>query len=203
MQKYVIEARQLLALAIPVILAQIAQTAMGFVDTVMAGGYSATDMAAVAIGTSIWLPAILFGHGLLLALTPVIAQLNGSGRRDRIAHQIRQGFWLAGSVSVLIMVVLWNAGYIIRSMHNIDPALADRMVFEVGLTETRPLHTLLSEREFSVFERLAQGANVNDIAQQLALSSKTISTHKARLMQKLKVNSLAELVKYAMEHKLV
>ncbi len=118
MQKYTSEARQLLALAIPVILAQVAQTAMGFVDTVMAGGYSATDMAAVAIGTSIWLPAILFGHGLLLALTPVIAQLNGSGRRERIAHQVRQGFWLAGFVSVLVMIVLWNAGYIIRSMHN-------------------------------------------------------------------------------------
>ncbi|MFK3659379.1 MdtK family multidrug efflux MATE transporter [Scandinavium sp. NPDC088450] len=128
MQKYVSEARQLLALAIPVILAQVAQTAMGFVDTVMAGGYSATDMAAVAIGTSIWLPAILFGHGLLLALTPVIAQLNGSGRRDRIGHQVRQGFWLASSVSVLVMVVLWNAGYIIRSMHNIDPELADKAV---------------------------------------------------------------------------
>lgn len=128
MQKYFIEARQLLALAIPVILAQVAQTAMGFVDTVMAGGYSATDMAAVAIGTSIWLPAILFGHGLLLALTPVIAQLNGSGRRERIAAQVSQGFWLAGIVSVLIMVVLWNAGYIIRSMHNIDPALADKAV---------------------------------------------------------------------------
>lgn len=125
-QKYTSEARQLLALAIPVILAQVAQTAMGFVDTVMAGGYSATDMAAVAIGTSIWLPAILFGHGLLLALTPVIAQLNGSGRRERIAHQVRQGFWLAGFVSVLVMIVLWNAGYIIRSMHNIDPALADK-----------------------------------------------------------------------------
>lgn len=128
MQKYTSEARQLLALAIPVILAQVAQTAMGFVDTVMAGGYSATDMAAVAIGTSIWLPAILFGHGLLLALTPVIAQLNGSGRRERIAHQVRQGFWLAGFVSVLVMIVLWNAGYIIRSMHNIDPALADKAV---------------------------------------------------------------------------
>ncbi len=128
MQKYYIEARQLLALAIPVILAQIAQTAMGFVDTVMAGGYSATDMAAVAIGTSIWLPAILFGHGLLLALTPVIAQLNGSGRRDRIAQQVRQGFWLAGFVSVLIMIVLWNAGHIIHAMHNIDPELADKAV---------------------------------------------------------------------------
>jgi len=127
-QKYITEARQLLALAIPVIIAQVAQTAMGFVDTVMAGGYSATDMAAVAIGTSIWLPAILFGHGLLLALTPVIAQFNGSGRRDRIAHQVRQGFWLAGLVSILIMVVLWNAGHIIHAMHNIDPQLAEKAV---------------------------------------------------------------------------
>ncbi|MFZ3388182.1 MdtK family multidrug efflux MATE transporter [Buttiauxella gaviniae] len=128
MQKYIVEARQLLALAIPVILAQIAQTSMGFVDTVMAGGYSATDMAAVAIGTSIWLPAILFGHGLLMALTPTVAQLNGSGRRERIAHQIRQGFWLAGFVSALIMIVLWNAGHIIHAMKNIDPELADKAV---------------------------------------------------------------------------
>ncbi|MGP3594127.1 MdtK family multidrug efflux MATE transporter [Vagococcus sp. WN89Y] len=128
MQKYVTEARQLLALALPVIFAQVAQTSMGFVDTVMAGGYSATDMAAVAIGTSIWLPAILFGHGLLLALTPVIAQLNGSGRRERIAHQVGQGFWLAALVSAAIMLVLWNAGHIIRSMHNIDPLMAEKAV---------------------------------------------------------------------------
>ncbi|MGL4194673.1 MAG: MATE family efflux transporter, partial [Edwardsiella piscicida] len=88
MQKYWREARSLLALAIPVIIAQIAQTAMGFVDTIMAGSVSATDMAAVAVGTSIWLPTILFGHGLLLALTPVIAQLNGAGKRPSIPHQV-------------------------------------------------------------------------------------------------------------------
>jgi len=125
-QKYLTEARQLLALAIPVILAQVAQTAMGFVDTIMAGAVSATDMAAVAVGTSIWLPAILFGHGVLLALTPTIAQLNGSGRRERIAEQLRQGFWLAFFLSLLIMLVLWNAGYVIRSMHDIDPLLAEK-----------------------------------------------------------------------------
>lgn len=85
----------------------------------------------------------------------------------------------------------------------IDPDLADRMVFEVSLTDDRPPHALLSEREFSVFKRLVEGANVNDIAQQMALSSKTISTHKARLMQKLKVQSVADLVKYAVEHRLV
>jgi len=128
MQKYLVEARKLLALAIPVIIAQVALSSMGFVDTVMAGGYSATDMAAVAIGTSIWLPAILFGHGLLLALTPTIAQLNGSARRERIAHQVRQGFWLAGFLSLLVMIVLWNAGHIINAMDNVDPVLAEKAV---------------------------------------------------------------------------
>ncbi|MGL5121509.1 MAG: MATE family efflux transporter, partial [Plesiomonas shigelloides] len=86
MQRYRLEAKSLLKLAIPVLIAQVAQTSMGFIDTVMAGKVSAADMAAVAVASSIWLPAILFGHGLLMALTPVIAQLNGSGRRDRIGH---------------------------------------------------------------------------------------------------------------------
>ena len=126
MQKYLTEARQLLILAIPVILAQVAQTAIGFVDTVMAGAVSATDMAAVAVGTSIWMPSILFGHGLLLALTPVIAQMNGSGRRDHIASQVRQGYWLAGFSSVIIMIVLYNAGYLIGAMDNVDAELAEK-----------------------------------------------------------------------------
>ncbi|WP_057640693.1 MATE family efflux transporter [Yersinia enterocolitica] len=128
MQKYIVEARSLLALAIPVVIAQLSQTAMGVVDTIMAGSVSATDMAAGAGGTSIWLPAILFGHGLLLALTPTVAQLNGSGRRNQIAHQVRQGFWLAFCVSVLIMVVIYNSDHIIMRMHNIDPVLADKAV---------------------------------------------------------------------------
>ena len=135
MQKYLTEARQLLALALPVIIAQVAQTAMGFVDTIMAGAVSATDMAAVAVGTSVWLPAILFGHGLLLSLTPVVAQYNGSGRRDRIAFQVRQAYWLAALAAIFIMLVLYNAGFMIHAMHDIDPALADKAV--------RYLHALL------------------------------------------------------------
>ncbi|MNP41897.1 putative transcriptional regulator [compost metagenome] len=49
---------------------------------------------------------------------------------------------------------------------------------------------------------MVQGEGVNEIAQQLAVSNKTISTHKARLMQKLGAHSVADLVKYAVEHKL-
>ncbi|MCI4186611.1 MATE family efflux transporter [Dickeya dianthicola] len=128
MQKYLSEARHLLALAIPVIIAQVSQTSMGVVDTIMAGSYSATDMAAVAVGTSIWLPAILFGHGLLMALTPVVANLNGSGRRDRIAHQTQQAFLLAAAISILTMIVLYQGKYVINLMHDGAPELADKAV---------------------------------------------------------------------------
>lgn len=126
MQKYFTEARQLLGLAIPVILAQVAQTAMGFVDTIMAGSVSATDMAAVAIGTSIWLPVILFGQGLLLALTPTVAHLNGSGRRNKIIFQVHQAIWLAVFLSILTIIILWNAGLLLRHLSDIDPQLGDK-----------------------------------------------------------------------------
>ncbi len=128
MQKYRLEARSLLALAIPVIIAQVSQTAMGVVDTIMAGAVNAVEMSAVAVGTSIWMPAILFGHGLLLAMTPIIAQYNGSGRRDKIAHLVRQGYWLALFVSLLIIAVLYFSKHIIGQMHNIDPVLAEKAV---------------------------------------------------------------------------
>ncbi|RLM21265.1 MATE family efflux transporter [Brenneria alni] len=128
MQKYLSEARKSLALAVPVIIAQVSQTSMGVVDTIIAGSYSATDMAAVAVGTSIWLPAILFGHGLLLALTPVVAQLNGSGRRDHIAHQVQQSFFLALMVSLLIMLALYQGEHIIRLMNGDAPELAEKAV---------------------------------------------------------------------------
>ena len=54
-----------------------------------------------------------------------------------------------------------------------------------------------------MFERLVRGEGVNEIAQHLSVSSKTVSTHKARLMQKLNLHSVADLVKYAVEHKLI
>lgn len=119
------EARQLLRLAIPVILAQVSQTAMGVLDTVMAGAVSATDMAAVAIGTSIWLPVILLGQGILMALTPVVAQLNGAGRRNAISQQVSQACWLAAGISVLALLILWQAGKLIAMMPSVDPHLAD------------------------------------------------------------------------------
>ncbi len=122
-----IETKSIIKLGIPVFIAHLAQTAMGFVDTVMAGGVSPIDMAAVAVASSIWLPSILFGIGVLFAITPIIAQLNGSGRQHLIAFQVQQGIYLALLLSLPIVFILYNAGSIVSAM-DIEPQLAEKTI---------------------------------------------------------------------------
>ncbi len=88
--RYKIELRKQLKLFLPVLLTQIAQTSFSFVDTVMTGRVSATDMAAVALSASLWLPILLFGQGVLLAVTPAVAQLRGKARERRIQQNSTQ-----------------------------------------------------------------------------------------------------------------
>ncbi|GAB6262469.1 MATE family efflux transporter [Photobacterium sp. R1] len=116
MHFYRLETKRLLKLAIPVLIASVAQTAMSFIDTVMAGSVSATDMAAVSVASSIWMPAILFGIGVLLAMVPIVAQLNGSGQKEKIPFQVQHSFLLALLLSVPVILVLYNAGVLIDYM---------------------------------------------------------------------------------------
>lgn len=82
----------------------------------------------------------------------------------------------------------------------IAPELAEKMVFNATSTAQRLPHSLLSDRELEVFRLLIAGKGVNEIAAQLAISNKTVSTHKVRLMEKMNLSSMADLVRYAMEH---
>lgn len=85
----------------------------------------------------------------------------------------------------------------------IVPELAEKLVFDMSLGSEKLPHTLLSDRELEVFRLLAAGKGVNDIAAQLCISNKTVSTHKTRLMEKMNLGSTAELVRYAIEHGLL
>lgn len=96
----------LLKLSSPVFIASVAQTGMGVVDTLMAGGVSANDMAAVSIAASLWLPTILFGVGLLMAQIPVIAALFGAEQQERVANTTQQGIYMALLLSLPIIAVL-------------------------------------------------------------------------------------------------
>ncbi len=127
MHRYRKEAKQLIKLATPVLIASITQSGMGFVDTVMAGGVSATDMAAVAVAASIWFPTILFGAGLLMALVPVVAQLNGAGKTDRVSFEIHQGFWLAIFLTIPIAIILLQT-QVILGMMDIEEQMAQKTI---------------------------------------------------------------------------
>ncbi|HUE92389.1 MATE family efflux transporter [Pseudomonas sp.] len=118
------EAYSLLKLATPIIIAQLANTAMGFVDTVMAGRVSPQDLAAVALGNSIWVPVFLLMTGILLATTPKVAQRFGAGSHGEIGPLVRQALWLALGVGLAAAVLLWNAEIILTLM-NIDPSLIE------------------------------------------------------------------------------
>lgn len=82
--------------------------------------------------------------------------------------------------------------------------LADRLAQDAltGKPEEEP-HAQLTKREYEIFLDLARGMNVGDIAEKLSVSSKTVSTHKARLMEKLNAKSISDLVRYALSQDLL
>lgn len=65
-----------------------------------------------------------------------------------------------------------------------------------------PLHEKLSDREFQVFQFIADGKTIKDISEELHLSNKTISTYRARILEKLDLKNYSEIIRYAIEHKI-
>lgn len=110
------EARAQVRLAGPILTAHLAQQALAFIDTVMAGRVSATDLAGVAVGGSLWIPVSLFLYGVLLALTPMVAQLHGAGKTGEIGPLVRRGTWVAVPMVVTAMLLLRNAGAVFTLM---------------------------------------------------------------------------------------
>ena len=85
----------LLRLAGPIALSQLAQTSMGFVDTMMVGRLGAVPLAAVAVGATVHFTILLFGLGVVLGVGPLASQAHGAQRPGDVARYTRQGLWLA------------------------------------------------------------------------------------------------------------
>jgi two-component system invasion response regulator UvrY len=85
----------------------------------------------------------------------------------------------------------------------VTATLAERLALDVGDRGAKTPHELLSDREYQVLCLLASGRGVKDIASELSLSSPTVGTYRARILAKLGLSTTVELVRYALEHKLV
>jgi len=84
-----------------------------------------------------------------------------------------------------------------------SPLLAEKLVAELFFDSAQPPHTLLTDREFQVFCALNKGKRLTDIANEMALSIKTISTYRTRLMKKMNLASNADIIHYALKHNLL
>ena len=114
LQRAGVEARALTRLGLPIVATQLAQAAMGMTDTLMAGRYSAVDLAGVAIGGSLWIPLLLLFTGILMATVPLISQAFGADQPQRIARTLQQGLWLALALGVLGAALLSQAHWLYR-----------------------------------------------------------------------------------------
>jgi DNA-binding NarL/FixJ family response regulator len=85
----------------------------------------------------------------------------------------------------------------------VSPSLAEKLAFELGTDPTRLPHELLSDREYQVMMMLAAGKSVSEIGLELCLSVKTISTYRARIMEKMNLKKNAELTLYAVQQHLL
>lgn len=88
---------------------------------------------------------------------------------------------------------------VINGSKYVTITLAERLVEDLAVPRTKEPHELLSDREFQVMLALAWGKKTTDIAKELMLSPKTVSTYRARIMQKLNLLTTSELIRYVME----
>lgn len=100
-------------------------------------------------------------------------------------------------------ILLAAVSKVAQGRHFIEPGLAERVLFNASLGGHGALHELLTDREFDIMRMLAKGDTVSEISAKLAISNKTVSTHKARVMEKMNFSNNVELVRYALAHGLV
>ena len=101
------ELRQIARIALPIIAAQLLQIGMGVIDTVMAGRINALSIAAIALGASVWMFVTLVGTGILFALSPIISQHIGANNHPLVREELRQGIWLALSIGIIDILLLF------------------------------------------------------------------------------------------------
>ena len=85
----------------------------------------------------------------------------------------------------------------------VSPATAERMALSISQPDQTLPHQRLSDREFEVFRMIVAGMTVTEMAERLVLSVKTVSTHKARILQKMQMQNQADLIHYAVRHNLI
>ncbi|GGF69743.1 putative multidrug resistance protein NorM [Paenibacillus albidus] len=116
---------QFLHILLPILITQIALSAITFFDTNMSGKFGTADLAGVAIGTSLWIPVQTGLSGILMGITPIVSHLMGSRNDKDVAYQVTQGMWLSLLISLLVLLAGFLSLAPILDFMNLEPAVRD------------------------------------------------------------------------------
>ncbi len=122
------ESSELLKMASPIIISQLAQMSMGAIDTVMAGNLSTNALASISIASNLLMPLLVFFMGLFMALNPLVAQANGAKRYNKLGEYLRHGIYVAFLItlpSVFIINHLEPVMQMIGVQPSIVPVVSD------------------------------------------------------------------------------
>lgn len=119
------KAGQFFHILFPILVTQIALSAITFFDTNMSGKFGTVDLAGVAIGTSLWIPIQTGLSGILMGITPIVSQLIGSKKDKDVAFQVTQGIWLSLIVSIIVLLIGSFALSPILNFMNLEPYVRD------------------------------------------------------------------------------
>ncbi|WP_181349327.1 MATE family efflux transporter [Thalassobacillus sp. CUG 92003] len=114
--------RLLVIIFLPILMTQLGMYAMNLFDTIMSGQAGAADLAGVAIGSNIWLPIFTGINGILLAISPIVAQLKGGEQEEDITEAVKQGVYLA---IVLALAVAFVGFFLLDPILNLMNIEAD------------------------------------------------------------------------------
>ena len=134
-------------------------------------------------------------------LPVLILSMHAEDQYARRAFKAGAAGYITKDSSRVELVTAMNK--VINGGKYISPMLAETLVVDMVRGTDNPLHEALSDREFEVRCLIASGKTVSQIAEWLSLSDKTISTYRARILEKMRMKTNAELTHYAMQNKLV
>lgn len=129
-----LELRATLLLALPLILAQLAQMSMSFVDTLMVGRLGEGALAGIALGGSVYTFALIVGMGVMFAVGPTVSQAYGAGDRAEVGRALRASLVLAVGLSVPAWLLFWQVGPLLRLLgqEEATAALATRYLHAIA-----------------------------------------------------------------------
>lgn len=115
-QRFYAEIRACLALAIPLVGAQLAQSATSFIDTVMMGWLGSETIAAGGLAANLFAALVLTAAAIASAVSPLTAQAYGANHVPGVSQPVRQGLWLALLLGLPITLLLWNGEGVLRNL---------------------------------------------------------------------------------------